>query len=343
MQANFNATPIAGLPGLNVKFSTVFIGNAGHFIYDFGDGNVQDYFGDFRNIPAPSHLYQEPGEYDVTLMAHGSGGRDTLTIPNLVYIDPTYDYLDLTLVQGGTAWPGEGWDNAIDHDTYGANSILAALPSDASGVFIFADSLAHDIYKLRLLTDTVEPDEFQTQYLKEFELFVSDDGLTYTSAFKGTCVKQDGGWDLFVLPAPVRAKYLKLTLLSARHPQAYYIELAEFQVFGTTAAPLAKADLKLDVPTQFNLTNYPNPFNPETTIRFELPEAAQVNVAIYNMQGQLIRNLVNAYQNMGYHNLTWDARDDQGATVAGGVYVAKLLVTGETQKLALIRKLVFMK
>ncbi|MCI0515960.1 PKD domain-containing protein, partial [candidate division KSB1 bacterium] len=117
--ANFEAKPIGGIPGLNVQFTTIYSGNAGHFIYDYGDGTTEDFLGDFQNVPCPKHIYREPGEYDVTLMAHGSGGKDTLHIPNLVYVDKTYRLRELQLLSGGATWPGEGWDNAVDHDIYG--------------------------------------------------------------------------------------------------------------------------------------------------------------------------------------------------------------------------------
>ncbi len=66
--------------------------------------------------------------------------------------------------------------------------------------------------------------------------------------------------------------------------------------------------------------NVPNPFNPRTTIRFSLPEAGPVRVAVYDLRGRLLRVLVAATLPAGSHDVTWDGRDDQGRVVASGAY-----------------------
>lgn len=67
--------------------------------------------------------------------------------------------------------------------------------------------------------------------------------------------------------------------------------------------------------------NYPNPFNPSTTIEFQLPEAAHVSLVIYNMLGQKVRSLVNQRMEPGYYRRVWDGRDDRGIRVSSGVYI----------------------
>ncbi|MDZ7313673.1 MAG: right-handed parallel beta-helix repeat-containing protein [candidate division KSB1 bacterium] len=85
--------------------------------------------------------------------------------------------------------------------------------------------------------------------------------------------------------------------------------------------------------------NYPNPFNPNTTIRFALPEAGNVTLAIYNIYGQLVRQLVSGEMKAGWHSVVWDAKDDHGVRVASGVYLY-VLKAGE---FVAQRKLVLMK
>ncbi|MDZ7362597.1 MAG: T9SS type A sorting domain-containing protein [candidate division KSB1 bacterium] len=70
--------------------------------------------------------------------------------------------------------------------------------------------------------------------------------------------------------------------------------------------------------------NYPNPFNPETTIEFTLPAVAPVTLRIYNLNGQLIRTLLNESRPAGRHPVSWDGRDDAGRDVASGVYLYRL-------------------
>ena len=69
--------------------------------------------------------------------------------------------------------------------------------------------------------------------------------------------------------------------------------------------------------------NYPNPFNPITVIRFDLPDATNVNLSIYNVSGQLVSTLVNQYSEAGSYNVQWIAHD-----CPSGIYTARLRAGG---------------
>ncbi len=70
--------------------------------------------------------------------------------------------------------------------------------------------------------------------------------------------------------------------------------------------------------------NYPNPFNPSTTIRFAVPEASEVSLAIYNSAGQLVRQLARGTYQRGSYELIWDGRNASGEPAASGVYMTVL-------------------
>ncbi len=72
------------------------------------------------------------------------------------------------------------------------------------------------------------------------------------------------------------------------------------------------------------LQNVPNPFNPETEIRFELPEASHVELKIFNMLGQLVRTVSNRSFVAGFHSVRWNGTDDFGKHVASGVYIYRM-------------------
>lgn len=79
------------------------------------------------------------------------------------------------------------------------------------------------------------------------------------------------------------------------------------------------------VPMQFALRqNQPNPFNPETNIPFDLPEAAQVRLELYDMSGRLVRVLAEGEKPAGSHLLRWDGRDQAGQPANSGVYLFRL-------------------
>lgn len=88
------------------------------------------------------------------------------------------------------------------------------------------------------------------------------------------------------------------------------------------------------------LPNSPNPFNPSTTIAFEVPFAARAGVEIYDAAGSRVRTLVDGARAAGSHRVEWDGRDDAGRPAASGVYFARLSVNGaivDTRKLTLLK------
>jgi photosystem II stability/assembly factor-like uncharacterized protein len=95
-----------------------------------------------------------------------------------------------------------------------------------------------------------------------------------------------------------------------------------------------------EVPTVYALDqNFPNPFNPTTTIRFALPEQANVSLKVYNVLGQEIATLVNDQLPAAFHNIVWAGKNGSGAQVASGLYFYRIQ-TGtfmQTRKMLLIR------
>jgi len=95
------------------------------------------------------------------------------------------------------------------------------------------------------------------------------------------------------------------------------------------------------VPTAYRLSeNYPNPFNPSTTIRYQLPEPGHVRLTIYDLLGQEVRVLVSERQPAGWYVVTWDGRDKAERWVSSGVYLYRLEVGADfvqTRKALLLR------
>lgn len=84
------------------------------------------------------------------------------------------------------------------------------------------------------------------------------------------------------------------------------------------------------LPTKFGLeSNYPNPFNPSTTIPFSVKENGSVSLKIYNVTGKLIKTLVNGSMSAGKYRAEWDGFDASGAAVASGVYFVRLASKGQ--------------
>jgi hypothetical protein len=82
--------------------------------------------------------------------------------------------------------------------------------------------------------------------------------------------------------------------------------------------------------------NAPNPFNPGTTIRFELPQDEQVSIRIFDVRGRVVRTLVQGRRPAGYNEVTWNGVDEAGRRVASGVYWYRLEMPGVVQTRAMV-------
>ncbi len=86
-------------------------------------------------------------------------------------------------------------------------------------------------------------------------------------------------------------------------------------------------------------TNYPNPFNAGTTIRFDLPEAVHVRLAVYDLLGRRMSTLVDATVQAGTHAATWNGTNGTGNQVASGIYFYRL----EAKGMAVTKRMIFQK
>ena len=131
--------------------------------------------------------------------------------------------------------------------------------------------------------------------------------------------------------------------------RVYTIHVTAEDASGNTASSTAMVTVEHDkgkksakvvaAHSRVGMGNHPNPFNPSTTIRYTLPEAAAVRLSIYSILGQRVQVLVDATQGAGVHAVEWDGRDVFGHKVAAGVYLYRL----ETGPYVEVRKMVFTK
>jgi flagellar hook assembly protein FlgD len=97
---------------------------------------------------------------------------------------------------------------------------------------------------------------------------------------------------------------------------------------------------KFTIPTSFTLhQNFPNPFNPITTLRYDLPEDNFVILTVYDMLGRVVVQLVNTNQVAGFKLVQWNGSDSMGKPVSAGVYLYQIQA-GEfvqTKKMVLLK------
>jgi len=98
---------------------------------------------------------------------------------------------------------------------------------------------------------------------------------------------------------------------------------------------------ELYIPDNFALhQNYPNPFNPVTHIKYDLPEATKVNIMVYDINGRMIKRLIDQNMEAGYHSITWNSLNDNGISVPSGIYFYQILLDN---KLHSSRKMLLIK
>jgi hypothetical protein len=85
--------------------------------------------------------------------------------------------------------------------------------------------------------------------------------------------------------------------------------------------------------------NYPNPFNPVTTIKYVAPRNGEMSLKVYNVKGQLVRTLINGTVEQGENSIDWNGKDDRGSQVASGVYFYEVRMGNDVQvnKMALVK------
>ena len=91
------------------------------------------------------------------------------------------------------------------------------------------------------------------------------------------------------------------------------------------------------MPTDFNLhPNYPNPFNPSTTLSFDLPEAADIRLVVYDLLGREVVRLVEGRQEAGYRQVVWNGRDRWGRALPSGMYIVRMMTPGYSRSIKLL-------
>ncbi len=154
-----------------------------------------------------------------------------------------------------------------------------------------------------------------------YELFAVDDG-------SGAVLVDDDSDSLagYISPPPGTV-FSSITGWIYNH-YGYYEDSTAYKL-----EPLYKTDLVLlsavgdepKVPAGFALKNYPNPFNPTTTIAFRIPETALVKVIVYNELGRMVKVISNRQMSAGEYRVTWDGTNSSGQKVSSGVYFYRLL------------------
>ena len=96
---------------------------------------------------------------------------------------------------------------------------------------------------------------------------------------------------------------------------------------------LSSSDL---IPSATELSNiYPNPFNPSTTIDYNLSVGTDVSLVVYDMKGSIVKTLVSNFQDAGLHQITWNGKNEMGGQVSSGMYLVRMEADGQLYQQAI--------
>ena len=137
-----------------------------------------------------------------------------------------------------------------------------------------------------------------------------------------------------------RIAVLFLLMTSLIYPQSYYLniwsngkvtsipvsEISKLTFSSTTNVDNDEETKEQTLATTFELfQNYPNPFNPTTKIEYQIASSGLVEIQVFNINGELVRNLTNANQSVGKYTVNWDGRNNNNMPVASGIYIYRIM------------------
>ena len=275
------------------------------------------------------------GSMDVTYTA--MAGDESASLMFTITVNPMMEFGDLSMLFGGAGKrvPLQAGLNAdarlyLDAPTalpsVGEEFVLAVRLADFVAVRGYGLQIAYDADKLAFVRALTEQDRAWAA-----PQVLAEAGVLTVAAHGETVADGELGLRLVFRPTTEIAS----TTLEITDNQTYDRALG----FNRLALP---APVSLQTrPAVFSLAdNYPNPFNPTTTLQYALPQAADVALTVYNVLGQPVRTLVAERQNAGRYAVEWDATNDRGHRLSAGMYFYRLQAGGDFRE---VKKMLLLK
>ncbi|KAF0150824.1 MAG: beta-glucosidase-like glycosyl hydrolase [Ignavibacteria bacterium] len=180
---------------------------------------------------------------------------------------------------------------------------------------------------------------WEAAYGKEYIIETSSDA----AAWKKIVDQKNGTGSIEKWKVEENARYIRLT--GTKRGTTYGYSMYEFEVFNQTISDISAEE---NLPFNFSLSNnYPNPFNPETTIEYSIPKAAIVELKVYDVLGREVATLVDEYKSAGNYKITFNARhlelvsnfSGRSREISSGIYFYRLQSGSfsETKKFVLMK------
>jgi len=279
-------------------------------VYRFVDYELE-YVGSFQGM---IHLYptNQPEDFVINLQNSSLIFRDLNNLENILFTknvpgaDMVYFHNDeYLIIADGDRIMTRAYNYHIENDYF---SLLHTFPRDRI---------------INTLNGIVVKNAYSDDFFSEFYSIFN--GQIYKVGEKDETARMQ--WHTFFFP-----EMNKMVQFAYTGVWVYDFEYTVSDKDGTH--PISKAHFEL-------MGNYPNPFNPETTIKFNLPYSDNVTIEIFNIRGQKVRRLLDGHMNSGVHSVVWDGKNDAGNATSSGLYFYKMTV--ESDDFASVKRMILLK
>jgi len=293
------------------------------------------------------------GSITFTNLTDGSGDASRsvslqIGVPEMVYefnmdSDPNWDMQGQWAYGVPTGGGGEYGNNDPTSGATGNNVLGYNLNGDYSDdmsethlttTAIDCSDLSAVTLKFQRYLNVEQPD-YDHAYLR-----VSTDGSSFTTIWENLAEITDSSFseqvfDLSGIADGASTLYIRWTMGTTDGSWGFSgWNIDDVEIWGLNSGGPSPAG---DLPDyKFSLSNYPNPFNPMTEISFAIERDGNALINIYNVQGHLVRNLVQESMNAGQHKATWNGQNNEGQQVGSGVYFARLVSGGQVADIKMV-------
>ncbi len=235
--------------------------------------------------------------------------------------EPTLSYGDMFIVKCDTTISDFEWNN-------GAPTTKTVFPDPE--YFSYSEQADYiPVY--------VEIDE--NNLPQEIGVFVNDvcigarvveDTITQINAYTTSAPLGEVELELYYGRRSENKRLSKYNCLTSSNPNAILNQLSTENNDNFWYVDLREGSSVVQTPEKVRLNNYPNPFNPSTTISYSVPNDGFIELSVYNIKGQLVKTLVNEDHSSGSYQAVWNGKDNSNKNVSTGIYFYKLSTNGQT-------------
>ncbi|MCK5052303.1 MAG: T9SS type A sorting domain-containing protein [Candidatus Cloacimonetes bacterium] len=277
----------------------------------------------------------------------------------------SYDYNDFIIATG--AYRSSGISGT--YGTFFINRIYNTNPSNVEQLYSFSYDDPYSLQQFKIITENdttytdlgsilyYGPDHHFICYSPDYNdtLWISTETNIYFNGIRSsTVIDSDQGHFIMYFSSRIynvplfevrdrsngeivlsqESEIQPIKILKTIGNQLFFIndENNGFQIYTLEGDILSSNEFELSSKENTNfISNYPNPFNPQTTISFNLLEEGEIQLDVFNIKGQKIKSLLSNQIAAGEHSIIWNGEDASGKIISSGVYLYKLNVNGKTE------------